>query len=117
MVIRGRNRLRMVIKQARYKAAYYKVVCFKCLVYWWWLVHTTGNRFKIVDAKCKWIATAIPAYHIKRVMRIVQAIEYPFFLRLNSKITLFIYCLQVLRFAYITLAVRRMLQQLPVFAQ
>src|SRR4051794_2833313 len=62
MVVRCRNRLRMIIEQAWYKTAYYKVVGFKCLVYRRWLMHPAGNRLKIVYAKGKRITAAIPAH-------------------------------------------------------
>src|SRR3954453_7108318 len=38
MVVWCRNRLRVIIEQARYKTAHYKVVSFKCLVYRRWLM-------------------------------------------------------------------------------
>src|SRR3954452_20485797 len=63
MVVRCRNRLRMIIEQAGYKTAHYKVVGFKCLVYRRWLMHPAGNRLEIVYAKGKWITTAVPAHY------------------------------------------------------
>src|SRR4051812_38907953 len=68
VVIGSRHRLRMIIEQPRTKRTYHEIIALKSLVYRWWLVHATGDGFKIMNAECKRITITVPPYYIKRVM-------------------------------------------------
>ena len=67
MVIRCRYGAGVIIVQSGDEGTYHKGRGLKSLVYWWGLVHTPRNRFKIMDRKSVRIIIAVPPYHIKRM--------------------------------------------------
>src|SRR5690606_18185756 len=95
----------MIIVHARHKRTHYKVMAFEGLMYRWRQVNSSGDRFKIVNRKNVRIAETIPANGIKRMCGIDKRINNVFLLYHHGKLTGFIMCLQVLRFAEIAFAV------------
>ncbi len=50
VVVGGRYCIGVIIEQAGYKRAYYKIMRIECLVYWRRLVYAAGYGLKIVYA-------------------------------------------------------------------
>ena len=45
----------------------HKSICFKSLMYWWWLMYSSCYWFKIMYRKSIWEIIAIPTSDVKRV--------------------------------------------------
>jgi hypothetical protein len=113
MMIRCGYGLRMIVILAGHEAAYHKVPSLECLMHRRWLMHTAGDRLEVMYRKDKRIMTAIPSYRIKGMVNVVIWIEHILFLDVYEEVAFLIMSHQILRCAYIALAERRMLQQLP----
>src|SRR5690554_897342 len=70
MVVWRGYSLRMIVIQTRTERANHKTGSFKSLMHRWWLMHSTGNRFKIVNRKSIGIIVSVPTYYIKRMRSI-----------------------------------------------
>src|SRR5207247_4914857 len=90
-----------------------KIICFESLMHRWRLMHSAGYRFKIVNGKCKWITTAIPTGHIKRMRAVMQAIKHSSLFRPDQEIAFLIKAWQILRWTHVSFTLWPMLQQLP----
>src|SRR5690348_12782169 len=67
MIIRHRNRERMIVQFAWHKGTHYKVWPLECLMHWWWLMHTTRDWLEIGNIENPGILVAIPPHSIARV--------------------------------------------------
>ena len=74
-------------------------------------------RLEVVDAEGKGIAVAVPAYDIERVMAIVDAVDLLLLFCMNQKIAFLVDGLEALRGADVAFAIRRVLEQLAIFAE
>ena len=72
MVIRSRNRQRVVIIHSGYKRTNHKVMPFEGLVYWRWLMNPTRNWLEILNIKFERIEITIPSNNIKRMCCIYE---------------------------------------------
>ena len=89
----------------------------KSLVHGWWLMYAPGDGFEIVDRKREWITISIPAYDVKRMVTIVNAIHPGFFLGADQEIAFLVNRHQFFRTTNVALTVGRMFQQLSLRAQ
>ena len=81
------------------------------------LMHLAGNGHEIPDIENPGIKIAVPAHHVKGVMRqgiVLQALPYP---HLNGKLTRLVPGCHRFRHANIPLAKGGVFQELPVFVQ
>ena len=115
MVIWRWNSLRMIIVFTRHKRTDHKIVCFKCLMHRWWLVHATRDRFKIMDRKSPRIMISIPSNKVKWMRTIGVRINESLFFNEHFKIASFIKGFKISRSHNITLAKWRMFHQLSIF--
>ena len=114
MVIRGRDALRVIIEQARHEGAYHEIVPLESLVHRRGLVDPPGDRLEVVDAEDPGIQITIPANHVERV--VVQDVpgEAVAHFHPHLEFAPLGVRLQLLRRANVALAVRGVLEKLPV---
>ncbi|MNS52675.1 hypothetical protein D3C72_853960 [compost metagenome] len=117
VMVRCRDRQRVVVEQARYKRTDYKIMCIEVLVYRWWLVYAAGNRLEIVYADGIRILATIPTHNIEWMVTVPDRVHEAFFLGIDQELTFNVESLQVLWLADVALAERSILQQLSVTAQ
>src|SRR5688500_13321669 len=110
VVIRCGDRLRMIVEQPGAKRTDNIIVSFKGLVHRRWLVHAPGDGFEVVDTESKRVTTAIPPYHIKRMMPVMDPIDPRLLFCFDQEIARLVERLQVLRSTDITLAKGSMLE-------
>src|SRR6476620_5887915 len=90
VIIWSRNTLRMIIKHTGNKTADNKIICLKSLMYRWRLMHTTGDRLKIMNRECKRVTTSVPPNYIKRVMTIMYMVHASFLFCFNCEVALLV---------------------------
>src|SRR5687767_8960776 len=78
-------------------------------------MHSTSDRLKIVYRKSVRVIKSVPSNDIERMRGVDVVIKVMLFFDLDEKVTLFIMRLQVGRNNQISLAIRRMFQQLSEF--
>src|SRR5687767_5644690 len=86
---------------------------FKGLVNRWGLVHSSGNRFKVVNGESVREIISVPSHHIERMRGVHHIVHHSLFFYFHQETSFTVVRLQVLRQFVITLAERRMLEQLP----
>ena len=116
VIVGSRNTLRMVIVHPGDERTNDEIMRLEGLMYGWRLVHPAGDRFKIVDAEGEGITASVPSHDIKGMMGVMQSIAHPFLFCMNEEIASRIDGGQSMWWTDIPLAVRRMFQQLAVFA-
>ena len=80
-------------------------------------MHTPCYWFEVVDAEGEGITIAIPANDVEGMMAVVDAVDALFLFGFDEEVAFFVDGFEILGRTYVALAIRRMFEQLAIFAE